>query len=237
MVYGLGRKMFLKNNADWHKRLKYDLPQYEEKDEFFTIEEGSELAKNFMVAHNAAANHGFANRALLQTKIEEAVEKTLGWKKNLPVVYDMSHISIMKEKHFDKNVWVHRNGSVRAFGPERMRGVKIYEETGEPIFVPSSMSTPAYLGAATDENESTFFSAPHGTGKAKDKTSEVPENRKQLIEKMQKRKVRLYNGSSKGIIHQDASHYKNIEPAIEGMKENKVMKPVAKMRPIAVLMA
>jgi tRNA-splicing ligase RtcB len=237
MVYEFARKTFLKNKIQWHKTLKKELPKYENSNEFFPIPDNSQLQKHFLIAHKAAANHGFANRALLQIKIEKAIEKILGKKTNLPIVYDMSHISIMREKHFNHNVWVHRNGSVRAFGPQRMKGVKLYEETGEPIFVPSSMSTSAYLGVATDENKSTFFSAPHGTGKAKEKTSDVPHSREDLLQKMKERKVRLYNGSSKGIIHQDASHYKNIEPAIEGMKSNGVMKPVAKMNPVAVLMA
>ncbi|MFO7806833.1 MAG: RtcB family protein [Candidatus Moraniibacteriota bacterium] len=236
-VYELARKTFLKNNIGWHKTLKKDLPAYENKDAFFTISENSELKKHFLVAHNAAANHGFANRALLQIKIEETINKVFGKKESLPLVYDMSHISIMKENHFGKNVWVHRNGSVRAFGPKKMKGIKLYEETGEPVFVPSSMSTPAYLGVATDQNESTFFSAPHGTGKSGKETSEVPKNRDELIQKMDSKKVRLYNGKSKGIINQDSSRYKNIEPAIEGMKNNGVMNPVAKMRPVAVLMA
>jgi len=149
----------------------------------------------------------------------------------------MTHISIQKEHHFEKDVWVHRNGLVRAFGPNRMKGIPIYEEIGEPVFAPSSMSTPAYLGVATDENESTFFSAPHGTGKSKTKTSEVPHSKEELFKKMEKNHVKLYNAQSKGIIHQDSSHYKNVEVGIEGMKENKVMKPIAKMTPVAVLMA
>ncbi len=237
MVYEFARRTFLKNSIKWHKTLKKELPQYEDKSDFFPIPDNSQLQKHFLIAHKAAANHGFANRALLQIKIEGAIERILGKKTELPIVYDMSHISIMKENHFNHDVWVHRNGSVRAFGPERMKGIKLYEETGEPIFVPSSMSTPAYLGVATNENQSTFFSAPHGTGKSKEKTSPVPRSRKDLLQKMEERKIRLYNGTSKGIIQQDASHYKNIEPAIEGMKANGVMKPVAKMNPVAVLMA
>ena len=102
--------------------------------------------------------------------------------------------------------------------------------------MPSSMSTAAYFGVGTDENESTFFSCAHGTGKSKNKTSEVPKDKKALFEKMNQRGVKLYNAKSDGVIDQDAAHYKDPEVAIEGLKENKIMKPVAKMRPVAVLM-
>ncbi len=233
----LSRATFLKKDIEWHQILQKKLPLYENSDELWGIKENSELYKHFMIANRASANHAFANRTLLQIKIEQGIEKILGKKLELPIVYDMSHITVMKENHYNKDLWIHRNGSVRAFGPKRMKGIKTYEETGEPVFLPSSMSTPVYLGVGTDENETTFFSAPHGTGKSKNKTSEVPVDKNALKTKMEKRNVRLYNAKSKGILEQDASHYKDVEPAIKGMTENGVIKPVAKMHPVSVLMA
>lgn len=236
-ITGLARATFLDRNVAWHNQLKYDLPKYENVKDYYGIEEDTDLGRHFMTAHRASANHGFANRALLQWNIEKAIKKVFGKSVELSLLYDMTHISIQKEQHFGKQVWVHRNGLVRANGPTRMKGVALFEETGEPVFAPSSMSTPAYLGVATDENESTFFSAPHGTGKSKTKTSAVPANKEQLLEKMNNRGVKLYNAQSKGIINQDASHYKDIEPGIAGLRANEIMKPVAKLMPIAVLMA
>lgn len=231
------RLTFLNDHIGWHKQLEDDLPKYERLDDYYAIDENSDLGRNFMIAHNAAANHGFANRALLHLNIKEAFKKSLDKDVDLPLLYDMTHVSILKENHFGQNVWVHRNGLVRANGPERMKGLPLYEEIGEPVFAPSSMSTPAYLGLATDNNASTFYSAPHGTGKSKIKTSAVPTNKLELMEKMKTRNVRLYNAQSRGIINQDAAHYKDITPGIEGLQSNQVMKPVAKMMPVAVLMA
>lgn len=54
---------------------------------------------------------------------------------------------------------------------------------------------------------------------------------------MKKNNVRLYNAKSKGVLNQDSSHYKSVEPAIKGMEENGVIKAVAKMQPVSVLMA
>jgi tRNA-splicing ligase RtcB len=233
----IARSTFLKKDIDWHKKLQEELPVYENSEELWGIKENSELYKHFMIANRASANHAFANRTLLQIRVEEGIEKVLGKKVELPIVYDMSHITVTKENHFNKDVWVHRNGSVRAFGPKRMKGTKLYEETGEPIFMPSSMSTPAFLGVGTDENQASFFSAPHGTGKGKKKTSKVPQNKEELHQKMAQNNIKLYNAKSSGVLNQDSSHYKNVEPAIEGMTENKVIKPVARMQPVSVLMA
>jgi len=233
-IVGLSRFTF---RPPWGKTLQKELIDYENCSEFYGIDEDSKVGHAFMLAHRAAANHGFANRALLQIKLETAIKKVLKKKLTLPLVYDMTHISIQKESHFGKKVWVHRNGTVRANGPQKMKGVKLYEETGEPVFAPSSMSTPAYLGVATDQNESTFFSAAHGTGKAKEKTSAIPTSKDDLFKKVEASGVRLYNAQSRGIINQAAGYYKDIEPGIAGMQANGVMKPVAKMMPVAVLMA
>jgi RNA-splicing ligase RtcB len=116
-----------------------------------------------------------------------------------------------------------------------MKGTK-FADIGEPLFMPSSMSTDAYIGVGTDENQKTFFSAAHGTGKGVKKTSKVPSSKKGLFAKMKNRGVKLYNAKSSKIIEQDAGHYKDPTIAVEGMVVNKIMKPVAKMKPVAVLM-
>jgi tRNA-splicing ligase RtcB (3'-phosphate/5'-hydroxy nucleic acid ligase) len=237
IISEFGRFSFLNNKTEWHRTLRNAIPRYSNSTDFFKIKASSELGKNYFNAHRAAANHGFANRTLLQHNLKVAIKKVLGEDNALKLIYDMTHVSATKEKHFGENLIVHRSNATRAYGPEKMKGHKLFEETGEPVFMPSSMSTEAYFGVGTDENDSTFFSAAHGTGKSKTKTSEVPENREELMEKMKKRKVRLYNATSAGIENQDASHYKDASLAIAGMEANKVMKPVVKMMPVAVLMA
>ncbi|HHE45966.1 MAG TPA: hypothetical protein ENL05_01300, partial [Candidatus Moranbacteria bacterium] len=151
-------------------------------------------------------------------------------------LYDMPHVFIDREKHFGKALWIHRNGSTRANGPKRMSHHPIFSQTGEPAFIPSSMSTPAYLGVGTDENESTFFSASHGTGRRKKPASDAVLKKTDLFEKMEHRQVKLYNAKSKGAIMQDSAYYKDVEEVITGMEDNKIIKAVAKMEPVAVLM-
>jgi len=112
----------------------------------------------------------------------------------------------------------------------------IFSEIGEPVFIPSSMSTPSYIGVGTDENESTFFSASHGTGRRKSPEPDKANNKKVLFKKMQSRQVKLFNAKSKGIVYQDSGYYKDVEEVIDGMMDNKIVNVVAKMEPVAVLM-
>jgi len=200
--------------------------------------EGDSLAGQlYMMARNAASNYGNANRMLIAHNVAEAIRSTFNRDPKLDLLYDMPHIYVGKEKHYGKDVWIHRNGTSRAFGPSRMSNHPLFSQTGEPAFIPSSMSTPAYLGVGTDGNETGFFSSGHGTGKSKFKTEdETPESREALFEKMKKKGVRLYNAKSSHVIDQDASHYKSADEAIRANKMNGVLKPVIKMQPVAVIM-
>jgi RNA-splicing ligase RtcB len=125
---------------------------------------------------------------------------------------------------------------VRANGREKMKDHPIFGLTGEPIFIPSSMTTPAYIGAGTNGNESTFFSAPHGTGRRKESEPDIPKDKKELLKRVESMNVKLYNAASKGVILQDSAYYKDVEEVITGMTDNNTIKVVAKMEPVAVLM-
>lgn len=231
IVLKLGQRSFFRKSNPVHEQLRHDIPAWRHKKEFYPIDGESELGRMYLTAHRASANHGFANRAILANNIRKAIEKVFGKNIDLPLVYDMPHVHLQEEDHFSEKVFVHRNGASRAFGPSR------FGKTGEPIFIPSSMATPFYFGVGTDENESTFFSASHGTGKAARAYGHVPKNREELVEKMKRSKVKLFNAKSRQIIEQDSSRYKDVEEVIAGMVENKIIKVVAKMQPVAVLMA
>jgi RNA-splicing ligase RtcB len=98
------------------------------------------------------------------------------------------------------------------------------------------MGTGAYIAVGKDENKSTFFSAPHGTGRRKNQEDNAAKNKTELFKKMQESNVRLYNAKSKGVVLQDSSYYKDIEEVIRGMEDNNIVDVIAKMEPVAVLM-
>ena len=236
MMLELGIASFDSQLRKVYKHLYQKIKKYENIKDFFGYEEGSLEGRMMIRSHRAAANFGFANRLIITDQIDKALERVFGKQIELDLLYDTPHLSIEKEKHFEKEVWVHRNGSVRANGPERMKGHSIFEKTGEPVFIPSSMTTPAYIGVGTDENVSTFFSAPHGTGRRRTSENGTPKDKRELMKKVESKNVKLYNAASRGIILQDSAYYKDVEEVIDGMVENKMINIVAKMQPVAVLM-
>ncbi len=205
-------------------------------EELFAYDGDGEDGKLYMAARNACSNFAHANRAVVTHNVSETIKATLGRDPEMELLYDMPHILVSREQHYGKDIWVHRNGTSRAYGPSRMQDHPVFKDTGEPAFIPSSMSTEAYLCVGTDGNESSFYSCNHGAGKSAGDTDTAPHNKAELDQKLKSRGVTLYNGRSSKVIEQDSSHYKRIEDVIESVAANDIVKPVAKMQPVSVIM-
>ncbi len=207
------------------------------QESLITFDGEGDDGKLYMAARNACSNFAHANRAVITHNIGQTIKRVLGHDPELELLYDMPHILVSREEHAKKNVWVHRNGTSRAYGPARMQDHPIFRKTGEPAFIPTSMSTEAYLCVGTDHNESTFFSCNHGAGKSKQKTEHtVPKNKTELDQKLKTKGVRLYNGRSSKVTEQDSSHYKRAEDVIASVQANNIVTPIARLTPISVIM-
>ncbi len=235
IILEIGKFIFKTDYKKEFKSLWKKIEAEKDSPSYFSYDDQSIEGKLFLTSHNAAANQGYANRSILNHHLDITIEEVLGKNPELDMLYDMPHVYIHRENHFGKDVWTHRNGTVRANGPAKMTH-PLFSQTGEPVFIPSSMSTPAYLCAGTDENESTFFSASHGTGRRKNPLSDTSHSKEELFQKMQKNNVKLYNAKSDGVVLQDSAYYKDVEEVITGMEDNKIVNVIAKMEPVAVLM-
>ncbi|EKE11929.1 MAG: hypothetical protein ACD_14C00070G0005, partial [uncultured bacterium] len=233
----LGKLTFRSSKKDVYKKMQEKIAKHMTKDDsLLTYDGNGEDGKMYMNARAAASNFGTANRAVIIHNIATTMQEVLGREVEMDLIYDLPHISITKENHFEKDVWVHRSNTSRAFGPAKMAEHPIYKETGEPVFIPSSMSTDAYICVGTDRNEESFYSAPHGTGKGKNNAEKTIENKDELFAKMEEKGVKLYNAKSSIVINQDSARYKNIDQVIEGVEANGIAHVVAKMEPVAVIM-
>ncbi|MBP7811463.1 MAG: RtcB family protein [Candidatus Moranbacteria bacterium] len=207
------------------------------KEPLITFDGNGEDGTLYMAARQACSNFAHANRAVITHNVSETIKRILSRDPECELLYDMPHILVSQEEHAGKKVWVHRNGTSRAYGPARMQDHPVFCETGEPAFIPTSMSTEAYLCVGQDGNDSSFFSCNHGAGKSASKTEDMtPENKDELDRKLKAKGVHLYNGRSSKVIEQDSSHYKRADDVIASVKANGIVKPVARMQPISVIM-
>ncbi len=237
LMVALGRMTFNSKKKDVYQRMQEKIKLHMTKDDsLLKYDADGEDGELYMNARSAASNFGTANRAVITHNISEAIKKMFGRDPEMDLIYDLPHISITRENHFGKEVMVHRSNTSRAYGPQRISHHPIYQEIGEPVFIPSSMSTDAYLCVGTDRNDQSFYSAPHGTGKGKNSNEKNISNKEELFAKMEEKGVRLYNAQSSIVINQDSARYKNIDQVIEGVEANGVAHVVAKMEPVAVLM-
>jgi tRNA-splicing ligase RtcB len=237
LMVTLGKLTFSSTKKAIYNKMQQSIKKHMKGDDSLLRYNGREDdGKLYMEARAAASNFGTANRAVITHNISKTIKKVLGRDPELDLIYDMPHISISEEEHFGKKVFVHRSNTSRAFGPNKMQHHPIYKETGEPVFIPSSMSTNAYICVGTDENQESFFSAPHGTGKGVNANEKTISNKDDLFAKMKEKNIKLYNAQSSIVVNQDSSRYKDINKVIEGIEANKIAHVVAKMKPKAVIM-
>jgi RNA-splicing ligase RtcB len=237
LMVTLGKLTFNSRKKDVYQKMQKEIKKHMRADvSLLKYDANGPDGKMYMQARAAASNFGTANRAVITHNISKTIKKMFGRDPEMDLVYDMPHISISKENHFGRDVWVHRSNTSRAYGPSKMTGHPVYQKTGEPAFIPSSMATDAYICVGTDRNEESFYSAPHGTGKGKNSSEKSISNKDELFAKMEAKGVRLYNARSSIVINQDSARYKNINRVIEGVEVNGIAHVVAKMEPVAVLM-
>jgi tRNA-splicing ligase RtcB len=232
----LGKMTFNSTKKDVYKQMQKAIKKHMEQDnsllKYDAYKADGEL---YMQARAAASNFGTANRATIIHNISNTIEEVLGRDAKMDLIYDMPHISITKEKHFSKEVFVHRSNTSRAYGPSKMQDHPLYSKIGEPAFIPSSMATDAFICVGTDNNQDGFFSAPHGTGKGINSDEKEISNKDELFKKMEEKGVHLYNAKSSIVLNQDSARYKNIHRVIEGVEANGIAKVVAKMKPVSVI--
>ena len=237
LMVTLGKLLFKSRRKDIYKKMQAMIKKHMSHDNsLLKYDARGEDGRMYMDARAAASNFGTANRAVITHNISQAIQGILGRDPEMDLIYDMPHISITKENHFGADVFVHRSNTSRAYGPSRMTTHPVYSETGEPVFIPSSMATDAYICVGTDRNAESFFSAPHGTGKGQNSNEKSVTNKDELFAKMESKGVKLYNAQSNIVINQDSARYKNIDRVIEGVEANGIAHVVAKMQPVAVIM-
>jgi tRNA-splicing ligase RtcB len=178
--------------------------------------------KEYINAMGAAANFAFANRHIMALLVRRCFNYMFG-PTPLPLVYDVTHNMAKFETHTGRELWVHRKGATRAFGPDRMAGT-VFAKTGQPIITPGSMGTASFLLVGTGNSEESLASVNHGAGRITDE---------QFKRSMQG--IKLIAGNKRTIKEEAPDAYKDIEEVVRIVIECGWAKAVARMVPLAVL--
>jgi RNA-splicing ligase RtcB len=185
--------------------------------------------ERLMVANAAAMNYGFAFRQRTYSALRAMAADCFGASSKL--IVDSPHNSIYEEEVAGKTAVVHRHNTVRAYPAAKMAGHPIFSETGQAILVPGTNRTCSYLCVGSDGSAEALYSACHGTGS--------------IIEDFANRGLSVADPDGRTTLR---FGYKQPEPRVvqhldnrgvdEGISilvDNDIVKPVARMRPFAVL--
>jgi RNA-splicing ligase RtcB len=194
------------------------------------IERDSTEGERQMLANTLAMNYGFAFRLSTFASLRSIMQASLGVDETRLVV-DSPHNSIYEEDVDGRTAIVHRHNAARGFSAARMSGHPVFGKVGQPLLLPGTERTASYLCTAGDAAERSLSSACHGAGTtverfvASGRSGRDPERRSTLAFD--------YAGSPPvEVPHVDD---RGVDEAVNILAREGVIRPVAKLRPLAVL--
>ncbi len=204
----------------------------------------SQEAQDYLKAMKAAANFGFANRALMAAWVREAFESVFGkdWESlGMKTLYQVCH-NILKLEEYEVNgerrkLWVHRKGATRALGPGNKLIPKAYRDVGQPVLIAGSMGTASYILAGTEIAEmETFGSTCHGAGRQMSRKKAIREFWGEKIkEKLAEKGVIARATHSKVLAEEAPEAYKNVDLVVDSVAMAGISKKVARVEPLGVV--
>lgn len=196
----------------------------------------SPLGRRYILASYAVANFGYVKRMALTQSLRKAIKEALRKKSlKLDLLCDLSHNLIQKENQQGQDMWIHRHGCCRCLPPGKIENQPLYNQTGQPFALPSSMGTPSYICVAAQGSKESFYSTCHGTGKRSDGLeSKIDES--SILKYMKQNDIHLYRRGGKAKITRYAPQsFNDPETIIKSLEEFDIANPIAKVLPLAVL--
>lgn len=179
----------------------------------------------------ASTNFGYANRASVLVNIGEVINKVVGMRHDkLSIFWDYSHNSIQLENVNEEPLWIHRHNTCRILPQSKLDSNNSKLLYGQPMFLPGTNTTCSYIGVSADGCGRTINSVDHGTGKTVEDFI-----RKGLSSISQHHYTRLYDYTSERPAMKQQYSCQGIEEIVSILQSNGIIKPIARLKPIAVL--
>ena len=232
---GLGHQIgtdYLVSLAKAAGRLGIHLPDRELACAPINSPEGQE----YLGAMNAAINVALANRQIL-THLTREVFAAVTPGSRLDTLYDVSHNTCKLERHQvegkTRDLYVHRKGATRAFGPGNPAIPEEYRQVGQPVIIGGSMGTGSYVLCGTKESETrAWSSASHGAGRAMSRKAALKRwQGRQLIDELKGKGILIRSKSMRGTAEEAPGAYKDVDRVAEATEMAGLAKRVAFLRP------
>jgi tRNA-splicing ligase RtcB len=204
----------------------------------------SKPADIYFKAMKCAANYAWANRQMIVHWVRESFEQVIGKSAdelNMEIVYDVAHnIAKYEEHEYEgkrENMYVHRKGATRAFGPDAPGIPDKYKSTGQPVLIPGDMGTASYVLAGTNQAmKDSFGSTCHGAGRVMSRTEAVRRFYGETIKKeLGKQGIYVQAASKKVVAEEAPAAYKNVDNVVDVAHGAGISLKVAKLKPLGVV--
>ena len=197
----------------------------------------SELGQQYLGAMRAATNCALANRQIITHLVRNAFSEVIPNIK-LTLLYDVSHNTCKIERHVihgaSRELFVHRKGATRSFGPHHPELPLSLQDAGQPVLIGGTMGTESYVLAGTGESEQrAFSSACHGAGRAMSRTQASKRwQGRQLIDELHQRGILIRTRSYRGVAEEAPGAYKDVNVVAEAAEQAGLARRVARLVPL-----
>jgi len=197
----------------------------------------SATGRQYLGAMRAGINCALANRQIL-THLTRKAFATIFPGADPVLLYDVSHNTCKVEEHFihgeRKQLYVHRKGATRAFGPGHPEVSAAWREAGQPVLIGGSMGTSSYILAGTAESEEhAFGSAVHGAGRAMSRHQALHQwQGRQIVNELSARGVLIRCRSMRGVAEEAPAAYKDVSAVVDAADHAGLARKIAKLVPV-----
>jgi tRNA-splicing ligase RtcB len=200
----------------------------------------SKVGARYLGAMRAAINCALANRQILTQLARDAFRSVLP-RATLELLYDVSHNTCKVETHVvagkRRELYVHRKGATRAFGPGHPDLPPAFAQSGQPVLIGGSMGTASYVLAGTAEGmDAAFGSACHGAGRrmSRNEASRRWQGR-QVIDELAARGILIRSPSPRGVAEEAPGAYKDVTEVVDAADRAGLARKVARLEPLVCI--
>ncbi len=197
----------------------------------------SAIGQRYLGAMRAAVNCALANREILG-HLARRVFGHFFPDHRLELLFDVSHNTCKVETHVvdgkKRELFVHRKGATRAFGPGHPSLPEDLRSVGQPVLIGGSMGTGSYiLVGATIGEQKAFSSACHGAGRAMSRHAALKQwSGRRIQDDLAAQGILVRSPSTRGIAEEAPRAYKDVGAVVAAAEHAGLARRVARLRPL-----
>jgi len=191
----------------------------------------------YLGAMRAGINCALANRQIITHLVRGSFGR-IASRADLALLYDVSHNTCKLESHRTdgrtRQLFVHRKGATRAFGPGHPDLPPVFSEIGQPVLIGGTMGTASYVMVGTDNGEErSFGSACHGAGRNMSRHQAAKQwSGRQVIDSLAGRGILIRSPSPRGVAEEAPGAYKDVTAVVDAADRAGLSRKVARLEPL-----